>query len=89
VLTAGCSSGPSAAAKAVCGSVHLRHPGIALTPNQQFLAGGKSSGYPALGQAFTKFMNLHKQHSGAGLTAESQLAAACKHLGIPLGTPAQ
>jgi hypothetical protein len=87
--TAACSSGPSAAAKGLCGSV----PGTPL-PADQFVAvsrqtikNGETSGNPTLDKAATAWINgLNRDDRAAAATAESRIVATCKQLGFPLGT---
>jgi hypothetical protein len=86
---AGCSSGPSAAAKGLCGSI----PGTPPPPNfsvallTQPIKAGEHSGNQVLEREAGKLLRAMNDHSGSEITAvESQIVATCTSLGIPNGT---
>ena len=86
---AGCSSGPSAAAKGLCGSI----PGTPPPPNfsvallTQPIKGGEHSGNPDLDRESRELLKAMNQHSASKITAaETQIVATCTSLGVPLGT---
>jgi hypothetical protein len=88
VGTAACSSGPSAAAKGLCGSVLAAPPpNTALFVNDQTIKAGEDSGYPALDQAARNWLKaLHQHNTAASSVANRQIVTECTRLGIPLGT---
>jgi len=88
---AACSSepsGPSAAAKGLCGSVIATvPPDSAIAINVKTVEAGEDSGYPSLNRAAIAMVRaLHDHSSAEGSAAESAVAKACEKLGITLGT---
>lgn len=86
--TAACSSGPSSAAKGLCGSVFaVPPPNSSLAVNLQTIKDGEDSGYPSLNHGAAALMKALSQDSEAAIQiANGQIATACNQLGIPLGT---
>ena len=86
--TAGCSSGPSAAAKGLSSSVVATPPpDSALAVNTQTIKDGEDSGYPSLNHGAAALLNALDQHSETAIQiADSQIATACNSPHIPLGT---
>ena len=86
--TSGCSSGPSSAAKGLCGSVvAVPPPNSSLAVNLQTIKDGEDSGYPSLNHGAAALMKALSQDSEAAIQiANGQIATACNQLGIPLGT---
>jgi hypothetical protein len=85
---AGCSSGPSTAATALCSSVSGAPPppNFVGIVNVQTIRNGEHSGDEGLDQGAVELLKALDQHNNVGITAaDSQLAAACAHLGIPVG----
>ena len=84
-----CSSGPSAAANGLCGSVFATPP-----PADELVAistftikNGERSGNSTLDQAATAWIKALNRHDmAAAATAEQQILTTCKQLDIPLGT---
>jgi len=84
-----CSSGPSAAANGLCGSVFGTPPPAdeAVAISMFTITNGESSGNPTLDQAASAWFNAVKRHdTAAAATAEHQVLSTCKKLNIPLGT---
>ena len=85
---AACSSGPSAGAQALCGSVSATP-----TPADLLVAiplarieAGRNSGNQALDAAATRLLRaLQGQDPTAVATAERHVAVTCNHLRIALG----
>ena len=89
VGSAGCSSGPSAAAKGLCGSVFGAPPPAdeAVAISTQPIKDGENSGNATLDQAATAWIrDLRRNNTAAVATAQRLIVATCRHLGIPLGT---
>jgi hypothetical protein len=87
--TSACSSGPSATAKGLCGSVFSTPPppNVAVAISIQTVKNGENSGNPGLDQAARNWIkSLNKHNTAAESTAEHQIVTTCRQLGIPLGT---
>jgi hypothetical protein len=89
VGAAGCSSGPSAAAKGLCGSI----PGTPPPPNFSValltppIKAGEHSGDQGLDREAGKLLRAMNDQSASEIAAvESQIVTTCTSLGIPLGT---
>ena len=86
---AACSSGPSAAAKGICGSVFGTPPPAdeAIAISTFTIKNGETSGNSTLDQATTAWIRDLSRHDTAGAaTAEHEILTTCKQLHIPLGT---
>jgi hypothetical protein len=85
---AACSSGPSAAAKGLCGSlVAAVAPDAGIAVNIKTIEAGEDSGYPSLNHGATALdEGLHDHNTAAISKANAQIVAACDHADIPLGT---
>jgi hypothetical protein len=85
---AACSSGPSAAAKGLCGSlVAAVPPNSGIAVNIKTIEAGEDSGYPSLNQGATSLVKALHDHSSAAISkANAQIVVACDHAGVPLGT---
>ena len=86
---AACSSGPSAAANGLCGSVFGTPPPAdeAVAISTFTIKNGESSGNSTLDQAATAWIrDLNRHDTAAAATAEHQILTTCKQLDIPLGT---
>ena len=86
---AACSSGPSAAANGLCGSVFGTPPPAdeAVAISTFTIKNGESSGNSTLDQAATAWIrDLNRHDTAAAATAEHQIPTTCKQLDIPLGT---
>jgi hypothetical protein len=88
VGTAACSSGPSSAAKGLCGSVPAAvSTDEAVAVNVKTVESGEHSGYSTLDQAATSMIRALHDHSGTeGSAAMARVARACERLNIPVGT---
>jgi hypothetical protein len=88
VATSACSSGPSAAAAALCGTVVASPaPNVLIAVSDQTIEAGERSGYPDLDRDATNWWNAIADHRvAAGLTAQRQIVTDCDALRIPLGT---
>jgi hypothetical protein len=88
--TAACgSSGPSAAAKALCGSVLGAPPPAdsAVAYSEMTVKEGEDSGNTALDQAASNWIRGLDDHDNAAVSlAERQVVTTCEQLRIPLGT---
>lgn len=85
----GCSSGPSATANSLCGSVFGTPPPAnePLAVSTFSIKNGESSGNPILDQAASAWIKALKQHdTAAAATAEHRIVVTCEQLKIPLGT---
>jgi hypothetical protein len=85
---AACSSGPSAAAKGLCGSlVATLPPNAGIAVSIKTVEAGEDSGDPSLDHGATALVKGLHDHSTAAISkANAQIVAACDHAGIPLGT---
>jgi hypothetical protein len=64
IAASGCSSGPSAAAKILCGSVVASPPpDTAVAVSTQTIRAAEGSGFPALVQAAKSWIKALNQHS--------------------------
>jgi hypothetical protein len=81
------SSGPSAAAKSLCGSVVASIPAnTVLAIDVPTIKAGEDSGSSALDQAVKNWMTaLNNHNTPASKIANQQVITTCEHLGIPLG----
>jgi hypothetical protein len=88
IAASGCSSGPSAAAKILCGSVVASPPpDTAVAISTQTIRAAEDSGFPALVQAAKSWIKALNQHSTmASSIANRQVVTTCEHLGIPIGS---
>jgi len=85
---AACSSGPSTAATALCGSVFAAPPpNVAIAVSNQAIKAGENSGYANLDRDARNWASAIDQHNeAASQSAQRQLATDCTSLKIPLGT---
>ena len=86
---AACSSGPSAAANGLCGSVFgAPPPADEMVAMSMFtIKNGESSGNSTLDHAASAWIKaLNRHDTAAAASAEHQVLATCKQLNIPLGT---
>ncbi len=81
------SSGPSAAARSLCGSVVASIPAdTMLAVDVLTIKAGENSGSSALDQAARNWMTaLNEHNTPASKVANQEVIATCQHLGIPLG----
>lgn len=86
---AACSSGPSATANGLCGSVFATPPPAdeAVAISTVTIKNGENSGNSTLDRAATAWITaLNRHDAAAAATAEHQILTTCRQLHIPLGT---
>ncbi len=83
--TACSASGPSTAAKGLCGTVSGPFPGgAAVAVDTQSIRDGEISGNTALDQVATAILKALHEHSFAAIAAaNNRIATECERLGIP------